>query len=62
MNDVGRIIYLMRNGVNFNFKHDGATESLRSACVYETSLFNGQFALKARVTSESISRATVTIN
>jgi hypothetical protein len=56
------IIQLMREGVNFNFKLNGATASLGSVLVCEASLVNIQFVLRASTTSASVSNAPVAVD
>ena len=48
----------MRKGVNFYFKLDVATASLRSVLPYEAPLINTLFALRASTTSASVSQAS----
>jgi len=50
-NNLLSIIQLMRKGVNFDFKLDGAMASLGSVLVYEAPLINILFVLKASAAS-----------
>jgi len=59
-NNLLSIIQLMRKGVNFDFKLDGATASLGSVLVYEAPLINSLFVLKA--TAASVSKASVAVD
>jgi hypothetical protein len=59
-NNLLSIIQLMRKGVNFDFKLDGATVSLGSVLVYEALLINSLFVLKA--SAASVSTASVAID
>jgi len=52
-------VQLMRKGVNFDFKLDGATVSLGSVLVYESPLINSLFVLRTSTTSASVSKASV---
>jgi len=60
-NNLLSIIQLMRKGVNFNFKLDGATASRGSVLVYEAPLINSLVVLRASTTSASISKASVAV-
>ena len=59
-NNILSIIQLMRKGVNFDFKLDGATASLVSVLVYEAPLINSLFMLKA--SAATVSKACVAID
>jgi hypothetical protein len=59
-NNLVRIIQLMREGVNFEFKLDAATANLGSVLVYEAPLINSMFVLKA--TAASVSTSSVVID
>ena len=61
-NNLLSIIQSLRNDVNFNFKLDRATASLRSVLVYEAPLVNCLFVLRASTTSASVSEASVVID
>jgi len=61
-NNLLSIIQLMRKGVNFDFKLDGATASLGSVLVYEAPLINSLFVLRASTTSASVSKASVAVD
>jgi len=56
------IIQLMWKGVYMDFKLDGATASCGSVPVYEATLINSRFAIRASTTSASVSKASVPID
>jgi hypothetical protein len=59
-NNLLSILQLLRKGVNFDFKLDGATASLGSVLVYEAPLIKSLFVLKT--TSASVSKASVAVD
>jgi len=61
-NNLLSIIQLMRIGVNFNFKLNGATASLGSVLVYEALLINSLFVLRASKSLASVSKASVAVD
>jgi len=61
-NNLLSIIQLMRKGVNFDFKLNGATASPGSVLVYEAPLINSLFVLRASTTSASVSKALVAVD
>ena len=61
-NNLPSIIQLMRMGVNFDFRLDGATASLGSVLVYEAPLINSVFVVRASTTLASVSKASVEVD
>jgi hypothetical protein len=61
-NNLRSIIQLMRKGVNFDFKLDGATVTLGSVLVYEAPLITSLLVRKASATSTSISKVSEAID
>jgi len=61
-NNLLSIIQLMRKGVNFDFKLDGATASPGSVLVYEAPLINSLFVLRPSTTSALVSKASVVVD
>jgi len=57
-----RFIQLMRKGINFDFKFNGAMASLASVLVYEVLLINSLFVLRASAISASVSKASVVLD
>lgn len=56
-NNLLSIIQVMRKGVSFDFKLDGATTSLRSVLLYEAPLINILFVHRTSTASASVSKA-----
>ena len=62
MNNFLGLIQLMRKGVNFDFKLDGAMASLGSVLVYEAPPINSLFVLRTSITLVSVSKASVVVD
>jgi len=61
-NNILSVIQLMRKGVNFDFKLDGATASLGSVLIYQAPLINRLCVLRASTTSASVWKASVAVD